>query len=114
MQLRVREGDKVYSKFNLEISNSFYNTELNKHLECGKRIYEKHEALAKRSLKEFIYDNGHIDGTSMKNNWFQIEDVDVFISHSHQDITEVKAFTGWLYDEFKLTAFIDSCVGILR
>ena len=100
----------MYSKFNLSISDYFYNSELNKHLECGKRIYENHEVIAKKNLKEFIYDNGHIDGTAMKSNWFQIENVDIFISHSHQDITKVKAFAGWLYDEFKLTAFIDSCV----
>lgn len=99
----------MYSKFNLSISDYFYNTELNKHLERGKKIYENHEVLAKKILKEFIYDNGHIDGTAMKSNWFQIESVDVFISHSHQDITKVKAFAGWLYDEFNITAFIDSC-----
>lgn len=100
----------MYSKFNLSISKYFYNSELNKHLESGKKIYESHKALATKSLKEFIYDNGHIDGSAMKSNWFQIKDVDVFISHSHQDITKVKAFAGWLYDEFNLTAFIDSCV----
>lgn len=99
----------MYSKFNLLISDYFYNAELNKHLDRGKEIYEKHEGLSKKSLKSFIYDNGHIDGTAMKSNWFQIENVDVFISHSHQDITKVKAFAGWLYDEFHLTAFIDSC-----
>ena len=99
----------MYSKFNLSISDYFYNNELNKHLERGNRIYENHEVLAKKSLKEFIYDNAHIDGTAMKSNWFQIENVDVFISHSHQDINKVKAFAGWLYDEFNLTAFIDSC-----
>lgn len=99
----------MYSKFNLSISDYFYNNELNRHLERGKKIYNDYEALAKKSLKEFIYDNGHIDGTAMKNNWFQMEDVDIFISHSHQDIIKVKAFAGWLYDEFKLKAFIDSC-----
>lgn len=100
----------MYSKFNLSISDYFYNKELNRHLGSGKELYENHEAHAKKSLKEFIYDNGHIDGTAMKSNWFQIEDVDIFISHSHQDITKVKAFAGWLYDEFGLIAFIDSCV----
>lgn len=103
-------GEKMYSKYELTISDFFYNKELNEHLESGKKIYSRHEKKAKKALKEFIYDNGHIDGTSMKNNWFQMEEVDVFISHSHRDINKVKAFAGWLYDEFKLTAFIDSCV----
>lgn len=99
----------MYSRFNLQISDFFYNNEINKHLESGKKIYEHHGALAKKSLKEFLYENGHVDGSSMKENWFQMEDVDIFISHSHQDITKVKAFAGWLYDEFNLTTFIDSC-----
>jgi hypothetical protein len=100
----------MYSKFDLSISDYFYNRELNKHLESGKKLYEKYELLAKKNLGEFIVANGHIDGTAMKSNWFQIEDVDIFISHSHNDITKVKAFAGWLYDKFNLVAFIDSCV----
>lgn len=100
----------MYSKFDLSISDDFYNNELNEHLESGKQLYKSHEKLSKKSLKEFIYDNGHIDGSAMKSNWFQIEKVDIFISHSHKDIDKVIAFAGWLYDEFKLTAFIDSCV----
>lgn len=99
----------MYSKFDVKIDDYFYNSELNKHLGRGMSIYQEHERQAKNSLKEFLYDNGHIDGTAMKSNWFQIEKVDIFISHSHQDITKVKAFAGWLYDEFNLTAFIDSC-----
>ena len=86
----------MYSKFNLSIDDNFYKNELEKHLENGMRIYESHGAIAKKRLQEFVYDNGHIDGTAMKSNWFQIEDVDIFISHSHQDITKVKAFAGWL------------------
>lgn len=99
----------MYSKFDVKIDDYFYNSELNKHLASGMSIYQEHERQAKKSLKEFLYDNGHIDGSAMKSNWFQIEKVDIFISHSHQDITKVKAFAGWLYDEFNLTAFIDSC-----
>lgn len=100
----------MFSKFNLSISDFFYNSVLNKHLENGKCIYEVHEVISKKKLKEFIYENGHIDGIALQSDWFQIENVDVFISHSHQDINKVKAFAGWLYDEFGLTAFIDSCV----
>ena len=99
----------MFSKYEITIDDYFYNKELNSYLETGKEIYAKHEANAKKRLKEFIYDNGHIDGTSLKNNWFGIQHVDVFISHSHKDISKVKAFAGWLYSEFGLTAFIDSC-----
>lgn len=99
----------MYKTYNLKISEDFYDVELKKYLARGEGIYKRYEAMAKKSLKEFIYDNGHIDGTSMKSNWFQVEDVDIFISHSHQDIDNVIAFAGWLYEKFGLKAFIDSC-----
>lgn len=44
----------MYSKFNLEISDYFYNTELNKYLECGTKIYDNFKTQAQKSLKEFI------------------------------------------------------------
>ncbi len=100
----------MYSKFDFKLTNSFYNTELNKYLEVGKKEYDDFNAKVKRSLKNFIYDNGKIDGTSLKEHWFNIVDADVFISHSHQDIGKVKAFAGWLKYNFNLTCFIDSCV----
>lgn len=100
----------MYSKFNCEVTGYFYNTIFNKHCDTGRRIYEQFQQQSRDCLKTFLLDNGHIDGTSLKNHWFSILDADVFISHSHQDIEKVKAFAGWLKDVFGLTAFIDSCV----
>lgn len=100
----------MYSKFDFKLTNSFYNAELNNYLELGKKEYNDFSAKVKHSLKNFIYDNGKIDGTSLKEHWFNIVDADVFISHSHQDIGKVKAFAGWLKYNFNLTCFIDSCV----
>lgn len=100
----------MYSKFDLKIPDSFYNIELDRHLESGKKIYNDFEESSKECLKSFIYDNGHIDGSSLKKHWFSSQKADIFISHSHKDINKVKAFAGWLYDEFNLKSFIDSCV----
>ena len=61
-------------------------------------------------LKDFILDNGNIDGTSLKEHWFPLISADIFLSHSHKDIEKVKGFAGWLYNEFGLRAFIDSSV----
>ena len=99
----------MYSKFKYTPTHFFYNTELNLHLERGKEIYNRFEEQAKKTLKDFIYKNGHIDGSALKDHWFKIEKADVFISHSHKDITKVTAFAGWLYDTFGLTSFIDAC-----
>lgn len=100
----------MYSKFDFKLTNSFYNTELNKYLTLGEKEYDNFSAKIKPSLKNFIYDNGKIDGSSLKEHWFNIVDADIFISHSHQDINKVKAFAGWLKHNFNLTCFIDSCV----
>jgi len=99
----------MFSKFKYTPSNYFYNKELNLHLEKGKEIYSHFEEQAKKSLKDFIYQNGQIDGSALKDHWFKVEKADIFLSHSHKDITKVSAFAGWLYDTFGLTSFIDSC-----
>ena len=99
----------MYSKFKYTPTHYFYNTELNQHLMKGKEIYNSFEDQTKKALKDFIYKNGHIDGSALKDHWFKIEKADVFISHSHKDITKVTAFAGWLYDTFGLTSFIDAC-----
>lgn len=100
----------MYSKFNCKISDYFYNQYINRFCNTGRELYEQFQQKSHDCLKKFLLDNGHIDGTSVKNQWFGIIDADVFISHSHQDIEKVKAFAGWLKDVFGLTAFIDSCV----
>lgn len=99
----------MYSKFKYTPTHYFYNKELNPHLEKGKEIYNHFESQARKSLKDFIYQNGQIDGSALKEHWFKIEKADVFLSHSHKDITKVAAFAGWLYNTFGLTSFIDSC-----
>ena len=99
----------MYSKFNCNISDYFYNTVINQYCTTGRKIYESFQQQCENSLKPFLLDNGHIDGTALKDTWFSINNADVFISHSHKDSEKVKAFAGWLKDEFGLTAFIDSC-----
>lgn len=99
----------MYSKFNCDITDYFYNNFINKYHEKGRKIYEEFQQQSQNCLKPFLLDNGHIDGSALKDCWFSIGTADVFISHSHNDIEKVKAFAGWLNDAFGLTVFIDSC-----
>lgn len=101
----------MFSKFDYKPTDYFYNTYLNSCLGKGQSIYSNFEKNSKDCLKKFIFDNGHIDGSSLKNHWFHVgKKVDVFLSHSHKDINKVQAFAGWLNLNFGLTCFIDSCV----
>lgn len=100
----------MYSKFNYKPDPYFYNRVLNNHLTSGNKLYAETERKSKASLRKFVLDNGSIDGTALKNHWFNVDKADIFLSHSHKDIEKVKAFAGWLYDKFQLRSFIDSCV----
>ena len=100
----------MFAKFNYLPKNYYYNHYFNPHLESGRRIYDETTKRTQKCLREFILENGHIDGTALRDHWFNIIDADIFLSHSHKDIEKVKGFAGWLYDRFKLTSFIDSCV----
>lgn len=99
----------MYTKFNYSPTNSFYNQTLNEYLKVGRSIYEKHQKEVNVCLAEYINEDGIINGTALKEHWFSISQKDIFISHSHNDISKVKAFAGWLYQCFGLEAFIDSC-----
>ncbi len=99
----------MYTKFNYSPSNSFYNNILNPYLEAGRSIYTKHEKEVHDCLAEYITEDGIINGAALKEHWFSISKKDIFISHSHNDISKVKAFAGWLHECFGLEAFIDSC-----
>ena len=99
----------MYSKFKFTPTNSFYGSTLNEHLTAGNKIYDQHRKEVQDWLSDCISEEGVINGTELKNNWFSISPKDVFISHSHKDINKVVAFAGWLHDVFGLTAFIDSC-----
>lgn len=99
----------MFSKFNYCPSNSFYNTVLNKYISEGNNIYDEHQKEVQKCLSKYISEDGIINGTNLKEDWFSISEKDVFISHSHKDINKVKAFAGWLHKIFGLNAFIDSC-----
>lgn len=99
----------MFSKFNFSPSDGFFSGILNKHFTNGSRLYANHEKEVHNCLSKYITEDGVLNGTLLKEHWFSISHKDVFISHSHCDINEVKAFAGWLYDCFGLEAFIDSC-----
>lgn len=99
----------MFSKFNYSPSNCFYNNTLNCYLTKGNEIFKRHEKEVQNCLEKYISEDGVINGSDLKEHWFSVVKKDIFISHSHKDINKVKAFAGWLYENFGLEAFIDSC-----
>jgi hypothetical protein len=63
-------------------------------------------------INQFRRPDGYFDGTMMRSGWFPNipGEIDVFISHSHNDEKAAIALASFLYDEFRLVSFIDSLV----
>lgn len=110
----------MLSKFSYKpIFKDHKNIRYDHYLNKGIQIYNKQKEEVTKCLDKFIDNDGVIDGTILMDNWFRISHKDIFISHSHDDLNDVKAFAGWLQETFGLSVFIDSiswnyCDDLLR
>jgi hypothetical protein len=100
----MHRGFNFKSTFNSEIIGGS--------LKKGEEIYENIKKISKLSLDKYISPDGSIDASKMQEDWFPQERIaaDVFISHSHKDKSIAISLAGWLYEEFELKCFIDSCI----
>ncbi len=96
----------MYIGFELNILNSSFPD----YYQVGKTIYDENKRTIKLELNKFLLPNGSLDGSKMQENWFPQVKADIFISHSHADESLAIRLAGWLYVEFGLIAFIDSCI----
>jgi hypothetical protein len=75
----------------------------------GEKIYNNAKREINTVIKSFVQ-NGRLKADIITANWFPEISADIFISHSHKDFDTVVSIAGWLYDNFKIVPFIDSCV----
>ena len=97
----------MFAGFNLQISESDL---FDLYFDKGKKVLSEQKKECEKNLKKYVCDNGSLDGSLMQQNWFPNIKADIFISHSHKDEELVVALAGWLYEEFKITAFVDSYI----
>lgn len=99
----------MFKSFNYTPSTFFSkNINFQEYKDIGEKICRKQKSEFKEELESFI-NQDYIDGTVLQNECFPIfKKKRIFISHSHNNIDEVTAFAGWLYDCFKLEAFVDA------
>lgn len=95
----------MYRGFNLELdwTNGDY-------YKIGQDLYSDQKPIIQKSLKDFIFSDNSLDGTSVQETWFPKIEADVFLSHAHVNEATAIALAGWLYKELGLVTFIDSCV----
>lgn len=100
----------MYKGFNLKLNEDFFYN-ITKHYSVGARLYNKDKAIVEKNLDNFILKNTTtLDGSSIQKNWFPDIESEIFISHSHKDEDIAILLSGWLYDNFGLKSFIDSCI----
>lgn len=70
----------------------------------------RYEGVLNNNILSFKDKDGYLRADVIQANWFPLIDVDVFISHSHNDLELAIAFSQWLKDSFGISSFVDSCV----
>lgn len=99
----------MYRKFN--ISNILFKAEkANNYYDIGLADFAQDRVLVKETLDKFTFEDSSLDGASIQAEWFPQTKADIFISHSHFDERLAITLAGWLSSEFKLKAFVDSCI----
>jgi hypothetical protein len=102
----------MYKGYDLKIGNienTISTTNIEKYIS---EINKIHELLLNKIQNNFqlVDDNGVIDVTQLKENWFPSQKYDVFISHSHNDQELAIKLAVFLKKTFGLDAFVDSAV----
>jgi hypothetical protein len=98
----------MYRGFNLELSLDVKSIE--EYYSAGEKLYLKDKAQVGQSLSKFILSDNSLDGGAIQSAWFPQVEAQIFISHSHEDQIFAIALAGWLWNKFKLKAFVDSCI----
>lgn len=107
INLLLNLGRAMFKGFNVSIDSLKllpHSTKYNNQLTL-------HKASIRKSLKDFMFVDGSIDGDKLKQAWFpDIGAFHVFISHSHKDLALAEGLASWLYEKFEIYSFIDSHV----
>lgn len=98
----------MYKGFKIEELN--FNNKLDHYYDIGIEMFEGYKTDIQKSLKTFLFIENSLDGTKIIDNWFPNFKANVFLSHSHKDEKTAIAFAGWLYENFNIITFIDSCI----
>lgn len=98
----------MHRGFNLKIDESLFSND--KYYNTGFLTYMQNKSSIKSNIENYMKEDGSLDGEKISNEWFPNVKADIFISHSHTDEELAIKLAGWLYINFGLVSFIDSCV----
>lgn len=95
----------MFSGFNLKLNKNY-----DEFYSIGKKMFEDIKIKVENGLEKYIIsNNGKIDGSKVQEDWFPtLDNIDIFISHSHSDKELAIGFAGYLKEKYNIISFVDS------
>lgn len=78
------------------------------YIDAGRALHKSNKAQVKEKLDSFEDRNGNLIASQIIAGWFPPIKADVFLSHSHKDEDMVFGLSGFLFQRFQITSFVDS------
>ena len=63
-------------------------------INIARESYDNQREIITKSLSNYIEENGALNGTKMRNDWFPELQCDIFISHAHNDEKKLLLWLG--------------------
>lgn len=100
----------MFVGFNLKMNDSDKKYGLNNYSNRGNDLYQSLTKQVHYTLNQYLGSDGSLSADKMEEDWFSQIPADVFLSHSHADKGLAVLLAGYLWKEYQITCFIDSCV----
>lgn len=99
----------MYKGFQLE-GDSQLRKVVKEYSHVGEEMCSSKKKAIKKRIDDYVRGDDFIECTKLQKDWFPEVNVDVFISHSHNDIDLVNGLAGWLHEEMGISSFVDSYI----
>ena len=99
----------MYKRYKLENNQDLVSL-VKEYSNYGDEIIESNKRDIKKSLEEYINQQGYINMSDISKEWFPLVKCDVFLSHSHKDWDIVKGLVGFFKKRFNIDVFVDSYI----
>lgn len=97
----------MFAGFNLSLQSDIV---LDRFANKGWQLYSNQRKQVHSTLDQYVNSDGSLSAAKMEEEWFAQISAEVFLSHSHADEKLAINLAGYLYDNFGIRCFIDSCV----
>ena len=102
----------MFSGFNLTLSEDIVREHrlIDEYYTTGQKMFDSQKLTVRKSLDSYLNPDGSLSASQIETDWFEKIEVNVFLSHSHADEKAVIGLAGFLYENFGITSFVDSCI----